>query len=83
MRPQARPQAQFRARVAHRYDASLRRANNLLAMQHGMRDGVTEAATALTGRQMVSPENTLLIPDAGNPGVWSFLWDITQINSYI
>jgi len=32
---------------------------------------------------MVSPENTLLIPDAGNPGVWSFLWDITQINSYI
>jgi len=54
-------------------------ANNLLAMQHGMRDGVTEAAIALTGRQMVSPENTLLIPDAGNPGVWSFLWDITQI----
>ncbi|WP_167133102.1 thiamine pyrophosphate-binding protein [Paramicrobacterium chengjingii] len=31
----------------------------------------------------VAPEDTLLIPDAGNPGVWSFLWEVTQINSYI
>ncbi|ATL88196.1 thiamine pyrophosphate-binding protein [Streptomyces malaysiensis subsp. malaysiensis] len=31
----------------------------------------------------VAPENTLLIPDAGNPGVWSFLWEIQQPNSYI
>ncbi|WP_190816276.1 thiamine pyrophosphate-binding protein [Saccharopolyspora pogona] len=31
----------------------------------------------------VSPAETLLIPDAGNPGVWSFLWEITQPNTYI
>ena len=31
----------------------------------------------------VAPEDTLLIPDAGNPGVWSFLWDVTQPNTYI
>lgn len=31
----------------------------------------------------VSPDDTLLIPDAGNPGVWSFLWEIRQIGSYI
>jgi acetolactate synthase-1/2/3 large subunit len=31
----------------------------------------------------VSPEDTLLIPDAGNPGVWSFLWEITKPDTYI
>ncbi|NUU08452.1 thiamine pyrophosphate-binding protein [Leifsonia sp. C5G2] len=31
----------------------------------------------------VAPDDTLLIPDAGNPGVWSFLWQVTQTNSYI
>jgi acetolactate synthase-1/2/3 large subunit len=31
----------------------------------------------------VSPDDTLLIPDAGNPGVWSFLWQITEPGSYI
>lgn len=31
----------------------------------------------------VAPDETLLIPDAGNPGVWSFLWEVTQMNSYI
>lgn len=31
----------------------------------------------------VAPENTLLIPDAGNPGVWSFLWEVTEENTYI
>jgi acetolactate synthase I/II/III large subunit len=31
----------------------------------------------------VSPEDTLLIPDAGNPGVWSFLWEIQRPYSYI
>ncbi|MET7640896.1 thiamine pyrophosphate-binding protein [Streptomyces sp. NPDC005438] len=30
-----------------------------------------------------SPDDTLLIPDAGNPGVWSFLWEVRQPNSYI
>jgi acetolactate synthase-1/2/3 large subunit len=31
----------------------------------------------------VSPDDTLLIPDAGNPGVWSFLWEIRQAGTYI
>jgi len=31
----------------------------------------------------VAPDDTLLIADAGNPGVWSFLWQITQPNTYI
>ncbi|KRC51977.1 acetolactate synthase [Leifsonia sp. Root227] len=31
----------------------------------------------------IAPDNTLLIPDAGNPGVWSFLWEVTEPNSYI
>lgn len=30
-----------------------------------------------------SPDDTLLIPDAGNPGVWSFLWQITRPGTYI
>ena len=31
----------------------------------------------------VSPDDTLLIADAGNPGIWSFLWEIRSNNSYI
>lgn len=31
----------------------------------------------------VSPTETLLVPDAGNPGVWSYLWEIRQIGTYI
>jgi acetolactate synthase-1/2/3 large subunit len=31
----------------------------------------------------VAPEDTLLIADAGNPGIWSFLWEIRSKNSYI
>jgi len=31
----------------------------------------------------VAPDDTLLIPDAGNPGVWSYLWEIRQTGTYI
>jgi acetolactate synthase I/II/III large subunit len=31
----------------------------------------------------VAPDDTLLIPDAGNPGVWSYLWEIRQQGTYI
>jgi acetolactate synthase I/II/III large subunit len=31
----------------------------------------------------VAPDDTLLIPDAGNPGVWSYLWHIRQPGTYI
>jgi acetolactate synthase-1/2/3 large subunit len=30
-----------------------------------------------------APDNTLLIPDAGNPGVWSFFWDVRQPGTYL
>ncbi|PFG29919.1 thiamine pyrophosphate-binding protein [Paramicrobacterium agarici] len=40
-------------------------------------------ADIVRGLREVSPDDTLLIPDAGNPGVWSFLWQIIEPNSYI
>ncbi|WP_341718463.1 thiamine pyrophosphate-binding protein [Micromonospora sp. FIMYZ51] len=45
--------------------------------------GVLSPADIVRALRSVAPENTLLIPDAGNPGVWSFLWEITQPNTYI
>lgn len=30
-----------------------------------------------------APDSTLLIPDAGNPGVWSYLWEIREKGTYI
>ncbi|MFD8280513.1 thiamine pyrophosphate-binding protein [Streptomyces solisilvae] len=46
-------------------------------------DGPLSPADIVRTLREVAPENTLLIPDAGNPGVWSFLWEIQQPNSYI
>lgn len=31
----------------------------------------------------IAPDDTLLIADAGNPGIWSFLWEVRSKNSYI
>ncbi|MFC4009307.1 thiamine pyrophosphate-binding protein [Nonomuraea purpurea] len=31
----------------------------------------------------VAPEGTLLLPDAGNPGVWSYLWEIREPGTYL
>ena len=31
----------------------------------------------------VSPDETLLIVDAGNPGVWSYLWEIRRPGTYL
>ena len=30
-----------------------------------------------------SPQDTILIADAGNPGIWSFAWEITKANTYL
>lgn len=46
-------------------------------------DGVLSPADVVRVLREVSPDNTLLIPDAGNPGVWSFLWEVTEPNTYI
>ncbi|PXY36458.1 thiamine pyrophosphate-binding protein [Prauserella flavalba] len=46
-------------------------------------EGVLSPADIVRTLREVAPDDTLLIPDAGNPGVWSFLWEITRPNSYI
>jgi acetolactate synthase I/II/III large subunit len=30
-----------------------------------------------------APDDTLLVPDAGNPGVWSYLWEIRRPGTYL
>lgn len=46
-------------------------------------EGVLSPADIVRTLREVAPDDTLLIPDAGNPGVWSFLWEITEPGSYI
>lgn len=46
-------------------------------------DGLLSPADIVRRLRDVAPDPTLLIPDAGNPGVWSYLWEIRQIGSYI
>lgn len=31
----------------------------------------------------VTPDETLLIADAGNPGVWSYFWEVRNVGSYL
>ncbi|MDQ0745976.1 acetolactate synthase-1/2/3 large subunit [Streptomyces africanus] len=45
-------------------------------------DGLSPAEVVRRLRT-AAPDDTLLIPDAGNPGVWSYLWQIRQPGSYI
>ncbi|MFE1294939.1 thiamine pyrophosphate-binding protein [Streptomyces sp. NPDC058731] len=45
-------------------------------------DGLSPAEVVRRLRS-AAPDDTLLIPDAGNPGVWSYLWQIRQPGSYI
>jgi len=45
--------------------------------------GTLSPADVVRALREVAPDDTLLIPDAGNPGVWSFLWEIRQQGSYI
>jgi acetolactate synthase-1/2/3 large subunit len=53
------------------------------AIQNASPDGVLSPADIVRAMREVAPDDTLLIPDAGNPGVWSFLWEITRPNTYI
>ncbi|WP_329386660.1 thiamine pyrophosphate-binding protein [Streptomyces sp. NBC_01716] len=46
-------------------------------------EGPLSPADIVRTLREVAPDETLLIPDAGNPGVWSFLWEIRRPNSYI
>ena len=49
----------------------------------GSPEGVLSPADVVRALRDVAPEDTLLIPDAGNPGVWSFLWEVTEPGTYI
>lgn len=44
---------------------------------------VASPAALVTHLRAIAPSNTLLIPDAGNPGVWSYLWDVREVGCYI
>lgn len=46
-------------------------------------EGFLSPADVVLALRDVCPDNTLLIPDAGNPGVWSFLWEIILPGTYI
>ncbi|GAA1869104.1 thiamine pyrophosphate-binding protein [Asanoa iriomotensis] len=46
-------------------------------------EGTLSPADVVRALRAVTPDDTLLIPDAGNPGVWSFLWEVTRPNTYI
>ncbi len=45
--------------------------------------GVLSPADIVRALREVAPDDTVLIPDAGNPGIWSFLWEIVGEHSYI
>lgn len=53
------------------------------APRDGSPAGVLSPADVVQFARQAAPEDTLLIPDAGNPGVWSFLWEVTAPNTYI
>ena len=40
-------------------------------------------AEVVRGLRQVTPDDAILIPDAGNPGVWSYLWDIRRSGTYM
>jgi acetolactate synthase-1/2/3 large subunit len=44
--------------------------------------GLSPAAIVRCLRE-IAPDETLLLPDAGNPGVWSYLWEIRQQGTYL
>lgn len=45
--------------------------------------GVVSPAVVVRSLRDVTPKDAVLIPDAGNPGVWSFLWESSVPYRYI
>ncbi|HEX3962983.1 MAG TPA: thiamine pyrophosphate-binding protein [Trebonia sp.] len=45
--------------------------------------GGLSPADVVRSLRTVTPDNAVLIPDAGNPGVWSYLWGIRQSGTYM
>ncbi|MBK0868924.1 thiamine pyrophosphate-binding protein [Saccharopolyspora sp. HNM0986] len=46
-------------------------------------EGRIAPPAAVRALREVSPAETVLIPDAGNPGVWSFLWEMDLPHRYL
>ncbi|MCI2418430.1 thiamine pyrophosphate-binding protein [Saccharopolyspora sp. K220] len=46
-------------------------------------EGTISPAVVVRALRDVTPTDTVLIPDAGNPGVWSFLWEMEKPYRYI
>lgn len=45
--------------------------------------GAVDPAQIVRSLREITPEEAVLIPDAGNPGVWSFLWEMEIPHRYI
>ncbi|ALE73788.1 acetolactate synthase [Pseudonocardia sp. EC080610-09] len=45
--------------------------------------GTVSPAVVVRALREVTPPESVLIPDAGNPGVWSFLWEMPRPYRYI
>ncbi|WBU36851.1 thiamine pyrophosphate-binding protein [Homoserinibacter sp. YIM 151385] len=45
--------------------------------------GTVSPAVVVRALREVTPRDAVLIPDAGNPGVWSFLWEMDEPYRYI
>lgn len=46
-------------------------------------EGTVSPAVVVRALRAVTPSDAVLIPDAGNPGVWSYLWEMEQPYRYI
>lgn len=45
--------------------------------------GTISPAEVMRATRKVTPDDAIAVIDAGNPGVWSYLWEIPQPNTYI
>jgi acetolactate synthase-1/2/3 large subunit len=45
--------------------------------------GTISPAVVVRALREVTPADAVLVPDAGNPGVWSFLWEMPEAYRYI
>jgi acetolactate synthase-1/2/3 large subunit len=55
----------------------------LSASREPENEGTVSPAVVVRALREVTPADAVLIPDAGNPGVWSFLWEMDEPYRYI
>jgi acetolactate synthase-1/2/3 large subunit len=47
------------------------------------RSGTVSPATVVRATRDAVPDDTIAVFDAGNPGVWSYVWEIRRANTYL